>query len=438
MNGKRPADRHSEDQMGAYSEAVQSGLYAKQSGMTGKYDNVRRFWEDEITRQFLRPHLQRLIERCRSEMRRVRILDLGCGSADGYELLMGIPDRDADLEQTEMDLLTSEILGAYKGVDLNKDLLRQAQQIYGGNPKLTFEQGDFTKGLPGRGDEPQYDLYFTSYGTCSHHNDDETMVRLLAQIAERTKTYCLIECDWLGRYSYEWQSLWSEDLSVHRNMDYVVSYIYEKEERERRRNELQHLWLRLMSRPEIEQIAAEAGARAGVAIRPLAFYDRSVMTGRHLDTAEYNPHAQPMRAAVNSLHEVNRRTPLASLVFDYAPKDGFDFVNNRFEQLAACWNFLVVYTERLLAAFEEQTRVFAGTLPEVPNTAPSCVRDMAVRMRQVVEGTGWYNMGRPRENIIEPQLGYALRHIVCELQQGQGCGHGLVGIFEIDRGGSGQ
>ncbi len=36
--------------MPAYSEAVKSGLYEKQSGLVGKYDNVRRYWEDEITK----------------------------------------------------------------------------------------------------------------------------------------------------------------------------------------------------------------------------------------------------------------------------------------------------------------------------------------------------------------------------------------------------
>jgi len=55
------------------------------------------------------------------------------------------------------------------------------------------------------------------------------------------------------------------------------------------------------------------------------------------------------------------------------------------------------------------------------------------RMMRVVEGVGWLGIGLPRENIIEPQLGYALRHLVTGLQQGQGCAHGLVGIFEIDK-----
>jgi len=55
------------------------------------------------------------------------------------------------------------------------------------------------------------------------------------------------------------------------------------------------------------------------------------------------------------------------------------------------------------------------------------------RMRRVVEGVGWLDVGLPRENIIEPQLGYSLRQLVVHLQQGQGCGHGLVGILEVDK-----
>jgi hypothetical protein len=58
---------------------------------------------------------------------------------------------------------------------------------------------------------------------------------------------------------------------------------------------------------------------------------------------------------------------------------------------------------------------------------------MMHRMRAVVEGVGWLQTGLPRENIIEPQLGYALRSLILNLQQGLGCGHGLVGILEVDK-----
>lgn len=421
------------EQMQAYGEAVRSGLYAKQTGLVGKYDNVRRLWEDEITRRFLRPHLQRLIERSQADMRRLRVMDLGCGSADGYELLSGVRNHDANLEEFEVNLLTPEILGFYKGIDLSAELLEQARNIYGGNPKMVFEKADFSKGLPLDEGEKPYDLYFTSYGACSHHNEDDTLVRLLVDIASRTEHYSVIVCDWLGRYSYEWQTLWTNDLSENRNMDYVVSYIYDPEEREERRDELQHLLLRLMSRPEIETVFKEASSQAGVEIRPLQFFDRSVLVGRHMDTGDYNPHARPIRQAVNSLHEVNVRTDLNALLIDYVPKPGFESINDYFEHLQLCWNCLVRYVGSLLEAYDEEKRAFSYDVPAVPPSYPSVLVGVATRMRQVVEGVGWLSFGLPRENIIEPQLGYALRELVIGLQQGQGRAHGLVGIFEVDK-----
>ena len=421
------------DQMGAYTQAVKSALYAKRSGLVGKYDNVRLYWEDETTRLFLRPHLQKLIERSRSLMRRVRIMDLGCGSADGYELLTRVRSRDPDLQDDEVDLLTSEALGLYKGIDLNEDLNKQARALYGEDPKMVFQRADFTQGLPLQEDEKPYDLYFTSYGSFSHHNDDRTAVRLLADIAKRTEDYCVVVCDWLGRFSYEWQTLWTNDLSKNRNMDYVVSYIYEKEEREARRDELQHLNLRIMSRQEMDNVIGKASKRAGVPIKPLRVFDRSVFTGRHLDTGEYNPHAQPLRQGINSLHEPNLRTTLTHLLVNYMPKEGFEFINDYFEHLQMCWNTLVRYTERLLISYEQDRREFADGTPSIPASYPEPLRKSMTIMKEVVEGVGWLDTGLPRENIIEPQLGYALRRLIMDLQQGQGCGHGLVGIFEIDK-----
>ncbi len=421
------------DQMEAYTEAATSGLYAKQSGLVGKYDNVRRLWEDEITRIFLHPHLQRLIERKRSGMQRLRIMDLGCGSADGYELLAGVRHRDADLRDFEVALLTPGTLGSYKGVDLNEELIDQARIIYGHNSKLGFQQADFTQGIPLAEGEKPYDLYFASYGSCSHHNEDETLIRLLTDIASRAEQHCLIVCDWLGRYSYEWQSLWTNDLSQNRNMDYVVSYIYEKEEREQRRDELQHLLLRLVSRQEAEGMVAEASKQAGVEIKPLAYFDRSVFTGRHMDTVDYNPHAQPIRQAVNSLHEANVRTDPSSLLVDYMPKEGFEFINDYFEHLQMCWNTLVLYVDELMQKYDVQDRTFSSEPPPIPASYPPALREMMERMRLVVEGVGWLGLGLPRENIIEPQLGYALRSLEMKLQQGLGCAHGLVGVFEVNK-----
>lgn len=420
-------------QMEAYTEAVKSGLYAKRSGLIGKYDNVRKYWEDEITRIFIYPHIQRLIEKKKKRMKRVRIMDIGCGSADGFELLMGLRYKNSDLHTTEVDLLTPDILGVYKGVDLNVDLLKQATGIYGIDPKVKFEQADFSKGLPIKDGEEPYDFYFTSYGTFSHHNEDETAIQLLQEIAERTKYHTVVVADWLGRYSYEWQSLWTNNHEELKNMDYVVSYIYDKEEREERRDELQHLTLRLMSRQEASAIVQEASKRAGIPIKETMYFDRSILTGRHVDTCEYNKYAQPMREAVNSLHEMNVRTDLSNLIFNYVPKDGFPFINDYFEHLQMAWNTLVEYVITLLELYDEREQEFRPNLPPVPSTYPKVLRDAMNGMKRIIEGVGWLTTGLPRENIIEIQLGYALRNVVMGLQQGRGCAHGLVGIFEIDK-----
>jgi hypothetical protein len=178
---------------------------------------------------------------------------------------------------------------------------------------------------------------------------------------------------------------------------------------------------------------AEASRRAGVEIKPLEYFDRSVFTGRHMDTAEYNPHAQPIREAVNSVHEVNIRTDLSSLLIDYVPKPGFEFLNDYFEHLQMCWNTLVLYVDDLMQLYDIDSRGFSSSPSPIPASYPPPLQQMMERMRLVVEGTGWLGYGLPRENIIEPQLGYALRHLATQLQQGLGCAHGLVGIFEVDK-----
>ena len=60
----------------AYSQAFHTGKYDKATGLLGKYDNVRRFWEDQVTAIFLRPALNELVEHKSKRLERVRVLDL--------------------------------------------------------------------------------------------------------------------------------------------------------------------------------------------------------------------------------------------------------------------------------------------------------------------------------------------------------------------------
>ena len=110
----------------AYTEAVKSGLYAKRSGLVGKYDNVRRYWEDQLTRYTLHIFLAPFVYAKRKALERVRVIDLGCGSGEGYEILT---DLRAEAQ------LTQNLDGKYKGL-LGAQAL--AGSVTGSNSTVTI------------------------------------------------------------------------------------------------------------------------------------------------------------------------------------------------------------------------------------------------------------------------------------------------------------
>lgn len=412
-------------QKAAYDEAIKTGQYEKFTGLTGKYDNVRRLWEDEVMRLFLQPHLQRLADRKKQQGTGLRILDLGCGSGDGYELLIGVKRGDTGLASHSNIAIEPGLLESYKGIDLNPGLIAQANAIYGHNHNMAFVESDFNK-LDLEADEP-YDLYSASYGTLSH-NGHEHNARLLAKLAQHGRNGSIIVADWLGRYSYEWQTLWSNNLSREQWMDYLISYIYTEEERKHR--ELSRLTLALLSHQEVLDIIASARRQSKVKIRLRRLFDRSVLVGRHIDTRDYNPHAQPLRQRVNSLFEPNIRTDLEGLVVNYVPKDGFPAVNDFYTMFQSSWNTLVGYVIALLRHFDSAK---ASPRPETERHHPRALRAAMAEMRRLIAAVYRSGIGDARANIIEPNLGYALRKLEMSLQRGIGCGHGLVAILELEK-----
>ena len=71
-----------------YEAAVKAGFYGlERSGLFGKKDNVRKYWEDVFIKAAIRPALEPLL----AATDRLRILDLGAGSGEGLELLTHIP-----------------------------------------------------------------------------------------------------------------------------------------------------------------------------------------------------------------------------------------------------------------------------------------------------------------------------------------------------------
>ena len=401
----------------AYNEALKSGRYQKPDGLLGKYDNVRRFWEDEELGLYLRSYLKRLVARKKERSERLRLLDMGCGSGDGFDFISSINDSKSLISEHNIKVIAPDILELYKGIDINEGLLKQAQAIYNNSQNMVFVQSDFND-YDFSSEEP-YDLYLANYGTLCHNTDEQT-IELLSNIARHSKDGALIVVDWLGRYSYEWQTLWTKDFGHNQWMDYAISYIYSADGG--KEQQLTYFPLRIMGREEALNIYRQAKRKSGgsIVLRKLA--DRSSFVGRHMDTAQYNPYCQPLRRLVNSLFEPNLCTNLDDLLVHYVPRDGFAEVNAYHQQFADCWNYLVSYTKALVGG---------NKLPEALPEMPLPLRRTLSVIRGVVRAGARTKIGNPRTSLVEPQLGYCLRELEMELQRGQGCGHGLVAIFEI-------
>ncbi|MCF8011525.1 MAG: class I SAM-dependent methyltransferase [Clostridiales bacterium] len=398
----------------SYEQAQNTGLYQKPLSLVGKYDNVRRFWEDEVTRLFLKPYLKKIRSEAAGDKRKIRIMDLGCGSGDGYELLAGTTCRDKGPESSNINILDEDEIEVYLGVDLNTGLIEQGENVFKSKDNVQFKEADFLAGLPvEEGDKP-FDIYFSNYGTFSHCNDSNA-VKIFAEIASHANTGSIIVADWLGWQSYEWQNFWTKDLEEDQVLHYSMSYLLSDVD-----GEADPFNLRLMNKSTIESLVERASDQSSKKLRILNIFDRSVLIGRHMETGEFNNYPCLLRSGVNSLLEPGERTNLSSLLFNYLPVDGFLDANRYFKHLTWCWNQLVKYVDDLMQGRE----VFP------PGNHPVLQR-AAGAMQQLISLTGEVNMEDARANIIEPQLAYQLRNLETSLQEGNGRSHGIVAVLEV-------
>ncbi len=416
----------------AYSQAVLSGGYELSNGVGGKYDNVRLYWEEEITKRALFPYLQALKRRKAEQGEGIEILDIGCGSGDGFFFLMNFRDPDASLGSAENLLFSGTDISRYCGIDLNDDLLAQAQERFSGREQTEFFQADVSKGIPG--DRGPFDLYFTSFGTFSHLSAEETR-KLLKSICEKSKAGALVVVDWLGAYSYEWQDLWRDAGGTNNWMDYRISYIYSQEERSRL--DIPSFPLRLVTGDEAKGYdgmpcgspSTAAGGRKRLRLRNI--FDRSLCSGRHIATGEYNGNPQQIRKGLNELYVNCLRTDLSKIYFDYRPRKGHDEQNEFFTEFAESWNTLISFTEEACARIEggKKTAVMpdAYTQTGLPELTEKLIASLSVFFEQAA-GLEHEDV---RANIIEPRLAFVLRELEYGFQRAGGYGHGLCAVFEV-------
>lgn len=411
-----------------YKEAVQRGDYDMYAGnLFGKYDNVRVYWEDQLTRLVLRPVLADLVAQKRRTGRRVRILDLGAGTGQGYDLLTKIDPRNLDLGATHQWILPKEKVESYLGLDLDEAMVEKGRELFAENGRVHFEQADLREGLGSvKESQPPFDIYFSAYGSLSHL-DTADLRRLLVDIGQHGRAGSLVVLDLLGRNSIEWPCYWSATSEADTWRDYSMSYLYPEDQRP---NTIEWFPLRFWTGHEVEIFLKAIGSEQNFRFEVVKKFDRSVMVGRHVDTCEYNPQLKPLRRTVNRLHQDFMRTDLGELHCERTtlPSHPDPEVEHFFDELIHAWNTLVDFCQRRLASSISLTSLSDWATFSTP------LQFALMTMDRVIDsiGTEWY--GDPRANVVEPQLGYALRSLERDLQRGLGAAHGLVVILRICKG----
>jgi SAM-dependent methyltransferase len=409
-----------------YSESVARGHYLPYVGaLFGKYDNVRSYWEDQFTREALHPYLVRCIEAVQLQNRKVRIVDLGCGSGQGYEFLTRINKSEISLSSAHQHVLEPEDIEIYLGLDLSAAMVEQGRLNYIAEEHVQFEVADLRDGLAAVRDQPSFDVYFSSYGSLSHL-DYASLEKLMVEIADHARYGSLIVTDMMGRYSLEWPGYWGARTEEEKVRDYSMSYLYP--EQERANMDIERFPIRFWSGDEIHELCARVSQQADASLTPLTVRDRSLMVGRHIDTGEYGTFMPPLRRVVSQLHEDYMRTDLSQLLVEYHPVEGFPELNAFFDRLIFGWNQLIRFTIRKLNG----ERIDLVELDGWHDFHPA-VQMAIMSMDRVVDSVAWMRFGDVRANIIEPQLSYLLQSIEAGMQEGRGCGHGLLSVIRVDK-----
>ncbi len=407
-----------------YTQAVQEGKYDLYVGnLFGKYDNVRTYWEDQLTRIVLRPFLGELVDKQRNNNQGVRIVDLGCGAGQGYDILTKIDRRDLDLGLQHKRVLPSDDLSLFLGLDISQAMVEKGQALFADQPHVQFKQADLSEGLSEiKTTEAPFDLYFSSYGSLSHLARKD-LVNLLQDICHHGKQGSLVVMDLIGRYSIEWPDFWYAQSEEEKVRQYNMGYLYS--EPVRQTIDIESFPIRFWTGAEVRELAQEITANTGVNLEVVRLVDRSVLVGRHTDTKAFNPQLKQTRRFINCLHEDYLRTNLEELMLDTSIFPEHEFITPFLNELINCWNILIEFTQHRLS--------HNFSLPELKgwDEFPKPLQFALMTMDRVIADVGWMWYGDPRANIIEPQLGYALRTLEYEMQQGWGCGHGLLVVLKI-------
>jgi len=402
-----------------YEIAVKSGFYGlDKSGLTGKKDNVRKYWEDISIKVAIQPIIKELLET--RDM--LRIVDLGSGSGEGYELLTHIPHIKTSKSE-EPFILGKNQIQRYDGIDISPAMVAKGKENYKDKNHIRFYQGDLAKGFP-LSQEPSYDIYFSSYCSLSHLTSLELEL-LSSEVFTHADKGSFIVYDLHGRLSPEWPIYW--DKTSEQQYPYNMAYLLPLEKQDPKKVD----WFNVTywSSEELTRSILNASVKAGKKVSMVFLKDRSILIGRHMDTKLFKAERFRARKEVNHLFDRDYRgkVPKLRLNLDYLNeyqsinKTAFERINYYYSQ----WSAIIEILDALIKRDDLRVKQLIESSPE----------ELSAEMKMLA----WLYRNADRFPVVDfwasvmgPQAACVLRNLELGLPDGLGCGHSILCIVRVD------
>ena len=404
-----------------YDKAVSLGFYGNdESGLTGKKDNVRKFWEEMSTKVYCRG----LVEKIVKGGKKISILDLGSGSGEGYKLLTQIPPADPK-DSVENDfLLTKSGIKEYLGIEVNKAMAEQGRLNYKRYSNVKFKEADLTEGLPKIVlDHEPYDMYFSSFSSLSHL-DQNQLEKLLSQIFTHARKGSVMYFDVLGKYSPEWTKYWNKQDEM---LPYTLSYLIPNTNWKKENLEwfLASYWSPEKLRKTIQSATESSGRKINISFMT----DRSVFVGRHMDTGLMSGKRIPVRYQVNRLFDYGFRGQIKHLELDMMYLKDLIPSNpevwKRLFDFQIKWNRVIYILGALLNHKDEKIKRF------IEEADIAHMSDDLKFLVWLFRNSDRFPVADFWSSVLGPQVAVVLRNIEMSYTEAVGCGHSLMCGLEV-------
>lgn len=401
-----------------FDVAAQQGFYGLEAGgLTGKKDNVRKYWEDVVTKLTIKGSIEKLL----ANRTDIHIVDLGCGSGEGFELLTHIPSSEHPRTSTQSFTLAPNQISYYLGVDISGSMIQQGRKNYEGMENVEFEQIDLNKGFQLINEQP-FDIYFSSYSSLSHLTANK-LSQLLKEIFSHAQPGAVIVLDLFGKFSPEWVNYWTETKEL---LPYNMAYLISPEIRNK---EPIKWWDVCYWEPSaLLPLIDDAAKKTNTNFEIVKCVDRSIFIGRHMETGLFGSPCFNYRLKINHLFDHDQRVLIKDLLInlDWCNEAGKNKpeVWERLLNYAEKWNYVIQLVDALIKNDDKLvSQLIETTSPDVSNE---------------LKFLTWLYRNAHRfpvvdfwANVMGPQIAMILRNIEMSLEPGLGCGHGLLCVIEI-------